>query len=292
MSSQGSFSDLRLNQQSEGENFWPSFTDIMMVIVMIFLLAMVILITRNMELVHQLQSSLHAEQEATQQVQSTSQQNSQLNQRVQAAEKEANMLRLKLMDLSDEHQHSIAQLTQLQDHYTSLQHQQHQLQQEKITLTTQQQQLNQQLLDANQSYLALQHQWQSQQQDIVTFQQSHDSDLETIQKLKATYAGLEKKYQHLIRPARSSKGRFVVQVRYQKVHDTLNISIKSPQDKVFIPVSGSAMHKRLSAMKQAYPHKLYVKIIFPEHSGLSYNEAWKITESLLRMYDYYYQDTP
>jgi len=292
MSNQGSFSDLRLNQQSEGENFWPSFTDIMMVIVMIFLLAMVILITRNMELVHQLQSSLKAEQEATQQVQSTSQQNSQLHQRLQAAEQEVDMMRLKLMDLSDEHQRSVAQIHQLQDRYSNLQHQQHQLQQEKVALETQQQQLNQQLLDANQSYLALQHQWQSQQQEIIKFQQSHDADLETIQKLKATYAGLEKKYQRLIRPARSAKGRFVVQVRYQKTHDTLQIAIKSPQDKVFIPVSGSEMHKRLAAMKQAHPHQLYVKIIFPEHSGLSYNEAWKITESLLRMYDYYYQDAP
>ena len=292
MNDQGSFTDLRLNQHNEGENFWPSFTDIMMVIVMIFLLAMVILITRNMELVNQLRNSLQAEQAATQQVQSTSQQNSQLNQRLQAAEKDADMMRLKLMDLSDEHQHTIAQLSQLQDSYTSLQQSQHQLKQDKAALTTQQQQLNQQLLDANQSYLALQHQWQNQQRDILGLQQSRDSDRETIQKLKATYAGLEKKYQRLIRPARSSKGRFVVQVRYQKVQGELHIAIKLPSDRSFIPVNSSAMHEKLTAMKQAHPHKLYVKIIFPEHSGLSYNEAWKITESLLRMYDYYYQDAP
>ncbi len=43
------FVDLRLNRQ-EGQNqdsFWPSFTDIMTVIVMIFLIAMVILLLRT-----------------------------------------------------------------------------------------------------------------------------------------------------------------------------------------------------------------------------------------------------
>ena len=54
--SSGDFIDLRLNREGEdhNESFWPSFTDIMTVIVMIFLLAMVVLLVRNMELVNEL----------------------------------------------------------------------------------------------------------------------------------------------------------------------------------------------------------------------------------------------
>jgi hypothetical protein len=67
------FVDLRLNRQ-EGqteESFWPSFTDIMTVIVMIFLLAMVVLLIRNMELVDQLRATMEAEREAAALAQAT-----------------------------------------------------------------------------------------------------------------------------------------------------------------------------------------------------------------------------
>ena len=51
------FVDLRVDQYDDNTNegFWPSFTDIMTVIVMIFLLSMVVLQVRNMDLVKQLQ---------------------------------------------------------------------------------------------------------------------------------------------------------------------------------------------------------------------------------------------
>ena len=48
--------DLRLNGRDRGveATLWPSFTDIMTVVVMIFLIAMVVLLMRNMELVAEL----------------------------------------------------------------------------------------------------------------------------------------------------------------------------------------------------------------------------------------------
>jgi len=61
------FVDLRLNREGDdhNESFWPSFTDIMTVIVMIFLLAMIILLLKNTELVSKLQLTLEAERQAT-----------------------------------------------------------------------------------------------------------------------------------------------------------------------------------------------------------------------------------
>ncbi|MDQ6974024.1 MAG: hypothetical protein Q9M10_03995 [Mariprofundaceae bacterium] len=299
MNSQG-FVDLRCDQQGANEeSFWPSFTDIMMVIVMIFLLAMVVLLTRNMELVHQLQTSLKAEQAASLQAQSTSHQNSTLQQRLQALEKEANMMRLKLMDLSDEHEHTLAQLAASQskhailyDAYAQLQQKQIQAMQSKQRLQAHIQNLNDSLIQANTSYLALQHQYQTNQHDLLRLQNTHQTSVQELNNLEQAYAGLEKKYQRLIRPARSPKGRYVVQVRYQKVDGHLRIDMKAPNDLQFNTVSGVNMHKRLAHIQQQHRKDLYVKIIFPENSGLSYNEAWKVTESLLRMYDYYYQEQP
>jgi len=299
MNSQG-FIDLRCDQQGENEeSFWPSFTDIMMVIVMIFLLAMVVLLTRNMELVHQLQSSLKAEQEATLQAQSTSHQNSALNQHLKDLEKEADMMRLKLMDLSDEHEHTLSQLAAnqssyaaLHDSYAQLQQKQAESMQNNLALQAQAQSLNDSLMQTNTAYTSLQHQYQMNQHDLLQLKNTQQNSVQKLTNLQQAYAGLEKKYQRLIRPARSSKGRYVVQVRYQKINGRLSIDLKAPHDARFTTVSAIAMHKRLASIQKQHAKDLYVKIIFPEESGLSYNEAWKMTEALLRMYDYYYQDQP
>jgi len=47
------FVDLRQNRDAEraGDHFWPTFTDIMTVIVMVFLLASIVLVVRNWQLV-------------------------------------------------------------------------------------------------------------------------------------------------------------------------------------------------------------------------------------------------
>ena len=60
MSGQEGFIDLRLNHQRDqtAESFWPSFTDIMTVVVMIFMLAMLILLARNMELLKELRATI------------------------------------------------------------------------------------------------------------------------------------------------------------------------------------------------------------------------------------------
>ena len=36
--------------------------------------------------------------------------------------------------------------------------------------------------------------------------------------------------------------------------------------------------------------ELYVKVVIPDDSGLTYNEAWDFTKTVLTDYDYYYID--
>jgi len=318
MSSSG-FVDLRLNDgQASDDGFWPSFTDIMMVIVLIFLLAMLTLLLKNMDLVHQLRSSLDAERAATAQVHSTTDINTQLSVRLKRLEEEAAMLQMRLINLGEEHNHTLAQLDSSQQQNTQLKANLSAMVQARDVALTERQaiekkqaELNatlalraQELAAQQQQYvLKLAEQQQlfetklAEQQQLYIFKiqelgqlkRSSDTRLERLKKLELEYANLETKYNRLIRPARSALGKVVVLVRYHKIGGKLNIEIKGPADRDYQPVSGAILHKRLSAMQQKHGKKLYVRIIFPDDSGLSYTEAWNLTESLLRLYDYYYQ---
>ena len=61
MSTTQSFVDLRTSSLSQGshtdDSVWPSFTDIMTVVVMIFLMSLVVILLRNVELVKSEQES-------------------------------------------------------------------------------------------------------------------------------------------------------------------------------------------------------------------------------------------
>ncbi|MGI9310741.1 MAG: hypothetical protein ACR2P7_04310, partial [bacterium] len=68
MRERGGFIDLRVGHGAGGigdDSVWPSFTDIMTVIVMIFLMALVIMMVRNFDLDRRLLSSVSAQQAST-----------------------------------------------------------------------------------------------------------------------------------------------------------------------------------------------------------------------------------
>ena len=90
MSADDGFIELRLNRQDElaGENFWPSFTDIMTVIVMIFLMVMVVLVLYNQELVRDLQASIEKERIARETARVTGEEKESIAVRLHAAESE------------------------------------------------------------------------------------------------------------------------------------------------------------------------------------------------------------
>ena len=62
----GGFADLRSEgrRRTEEDSVWPSFTHIMTVIVMIFLMALVVILIRNVDLVRQLRQTIQLEQES------------------------------------------------------------------------------------------------------------------------------------------------------------------------------------------------------------------------------------
>ncbi|MEM7294835.1 MAG: hypothetical protein AAF420_15755, partial [Pseudomonadota bacterium] len=112
---------------------------------------------------------------------------------------------------------------------------------------------------------------------------------EKLTELRTEYLELKSKYDKLVRPARTTKDKYVMSVRYSRLGETRTITIKRPEDGEFSVIERDAMHALLTELKEQYQDKLYIKVIIPDDSNLSYNEAWAFTRELLSRYDYYHQ---
>ncbi len=390
----------QLQASHSGDNsFWPSFTDIMMVVTMIFLMATSLLVVRNWQLVAELQESIAAEQLAAQLIQSTSEENLTLEERLANAEQSNSILRLRILkkdeelllanqamqqqeiqitsleienadfkqalnqanelitaanleieqvnmrNLEIEKQvanlstqitrqkaegdvtkkqlasalSDIASLTQssqtLQQNVASLsEEKQLQIQQianltqEKLLLNQQIEESSRKLRALESEYLALRSNTQAeiesltqsgvtQQQNISSLTQekkllnqeieAYNSQLLT---LKGEYEVVKSKYEELIKPARSPKGKYIAEVYYIKGENGKIIRYKQPGDSSFTDLPLSEVEKRLSKLKTKWGKDLYVKIIIPQDSGLTYSEAWNFMRNLLVKYDYYHQE--
>ncbi len=334
MSADQGFIDLRLNHTNgqNQESFWPSFTDIMTVIVMIFMIAMVILLLRNIELVRQLRATMEAERSAMELARSTGEEKESLALKLIASENELSMLRLQLMRMQEESQQqqsrigsqdaNIARLMadnevltlrrdQLNAERESLKQRlmrsENLVQSLRQDLEAVQQQLTgsqrelagvrDQLRDqqsqyesASQQLTSLQERYQLQSRELLeTRNLERRSDRELLA-LRSEYDDLKVKYDDLIRPARSPEGRFRVEVRYSKREGREKIEFSSPEDPGFRPLSRQQLEQQLAALKEAKKEGLYIKIIFPDKSGLTFNEAWSFTSGLHSQYDYYFQE--
>ncbi len=114
-------------------------------------------------------------------------------------------------------------------------------------------------------------------------------DNSQLRSLQGKYDTLDAKYQKLLRPARSSKGKFIVSVTYKKKGGKRIIRLKPSPTGSYKTVSKKELNKVLAKLKAKHKTDLYIKVIIPETSGLSYSEAWKFTSNLQKKYDYYLQ---
>jgi len=341
------FVDLRLNHQNgvNQESFWPSFTDIMTVIVMIFMLAMVILLVRNMELVRQLRATMAAEREAMELARSTGEEKEDLALKLIAAENALSMLRVQQMRLNEQTRKQQQQLGSRSEQVARLQAQNEALSLTRDQLMAEKQTLSQRLSRSESQLKSLQSDRQNLQmeltntrrqlasarqqssrleQDISDLQQLHESmqqqllelnqryrsqseALQTAQReerqssrqlneLRGDFDTLQVEYNKLIRPARSPEGRYLVEVRYSKKDGEPVIEYATGEQPTFVRISREELYRRLQRLKQQKSNGLYVKVIFPGDSGLTYDEAWSFTSDLHSRYDYYSQeeqtDTP
>ena len=307
----GGFVDLRIDQYDDNNNegFWPSFTDIMTVIVMIFLLSMVVLMMRNMELVKQLRNSVEAEQTAAEIAQTKAMETHSLDEKLSDTEAELALLRYRLAEANEETRQQLNQQLEQNIVIEQLRISQ-QLNEESITRLEQDNiDILQNLANANTVMADLTHQnttlsqkHQTQKQQLITLQTQHRTQTDAMQALKVTsqsqesaqsrlnqnYLTLKSKYDKLVKPARTSRGKVVAQVFHSKVDGRHFFKVKLPGSEQAVEISEIQLHKHLADLKQRFPKKLYIKIIFPDNSGLSHSEAWKFTNQMLVKYDSYY----
>jgi len=310
------FTDLRISASNGGgaeEGFWPSFTDVMTVIVMIFLMAMLILLIKNMDLVTQLRATMAAEREAAELARNTNVEKETLALRLINTENELSMMRMQLMHLTEQNEQKSQLINKKNRIYQNMALQVRGLTREKSTLTAEldktrsslqaaettissnQRQMTQLQAQLESSQTALQHSREENEQQTQRLAQlalESDNRVQQFSQLEDDYSSLKVKYDKLVRPARTPKGKFVVEVRYQRKNNHDFIEYKTPNMSAFQTLNRVQMDKRFSALKEQYQSNLYIKVIFPKNSGLSYNEAWKFTSHLHKNYDYYFQDEP
>jgi chromosome segregation ATPase len=148
-----------------------------------------------------------------------------------------------------------------------------------------------QIEEFNRKFTALMSQL-SQKQGLIVILDAEKKDLElTLAKQRQAYSFLEEKYHELIRPARSPLDKQVVSVHYSKKDGDYRILFKDLEAADFKSIDLQQLHAKLGALQKKWQDKLYVKIIIPEVSGLTYNEAWSFTKDILSRYDYYYQES-
>jgi len=82
----------------------------------------------------------------------------------------------------------------------------------------------------------------------------------------------------------------VVSVNFERIKGKERIRFKDSGDKNYTVVTEKQLHSKLARIKKKHPKKLYIKIVIPKESGLTYSEAWTFMKSLLHKYDYYYQE--
>jgi chromosome segregation ATPase len=286
------FVDLRsaADHGSGGDSFWPSFTDLMMVVLMIFMIASTILMLRNWELVSELRATIDAEREARAQAQSASRTSATLEERLAQAQHEISELRIQLLRANEQNQASSSQLMQARQQLLDMQAGNEALKDRLQQLQADNDRLNSAYTSLQGTMAEMQRVEQERTTELARLrQQSADSE-QQLAALQGSYDELSVKYDKLVKPARAATGKYLVSVRYRKEGKLYRLEFKESEQGEYRPLTRKQLDERLSKLKDAHPGQLYVKVVIPEDSGLSYTEAWTFTQDVLTAYDYYYQN--
>lgn len=289
------FVDLRSGNLNS-ESFWPSFTDIMMVVVMIFLLTSTILMVKNWELVEQLRESMMAEREASEVLRNTSEENATLEEQLAQAQNEISLLRMQLMQASEQNSRIAGTLEDREQQIIVIMSDKAQLKedldksrQEIAAISSETRQLKDNLAKIQTNFKQQEEELKSNRDQIIILTEQKDSTNKELTALKDDYGSLKVKYDKLIKPARTTKGKYVVSVNYERIKGKERIRFKDAGEESYRTLSKKELDTILTRLKKEHKKKLYIKLIIPEKSGLTYNEAWGFMNNLLQKYDYYYQ---
>jgi chromosome segregation ATPase len=305
--------DLRQNRRNRISDIslWPSFTDIMTVILMIFMLTMVVVIVKNADLARQLAARMEREQQAREALDAEREAGRKLQDALADREEKLQSKEMEIILKGDEIrvirstlEAKVALISALQAKIAADEQTLGRLQEETAAKAAEMEHLQQ---AHTQQLAALTEQTRRQ---IEAFNRKFDELMARVRekedrlaalnaektgieldlaRQRSDYLELEEKYNKLIRPARSPAGKAVAAVQYSKIDGEYHILFKAPDRNSFVLLDETQLHARLRRLKERLQDGLYVKVIIPEDSGLTYNEAWNFTRDILSRYDYYYQ---
>jgi len=304
------YTDLRLNRSSSAADtsLWPSFTDIMTVILMVFMLTMVVVIIKNADLIDQIRLSRSLQAEAEEAVQANVQVLADLRVRNIDLEEAIRSSRMEIILLTDEAELLEASLDIKAAAIARLEGEKEELSENirliRLQLTEKQEELEgAQVMIAGmqdeaeranrQLSLQIAELLSRLEKDEATMLTLSDekSDLEmALARQRQDFSSLEDKYLKLVRPARSSMGKQVASAQYLREDGQLKYLFKNIGSDRWEEMSRIELFRRLKALKERWGEDLYIKIVIPDDSGLSYNEAWGFTKVVLSEFDYYYID--
>ena len=287
--------DFEQSAESSGaeDSIWPTFTDIMTVVLMIFMFSMLVVVLKNTELITELERTLRTEQLTKEQLSETQESESALRARTSLLEQALRAKEMKILLLGD-NQKMLDQ--KLKDQNAQLQNMQVII----GNLNTEKQETEKKLAENEQTILVLGQQKKqveeeaaqklSQMEVIITDLRGKQQETElALANQRSVYSALEEKYNKLIGPARSPIDKKVVTVRLARQGGKPVFDLQGVGETESRRVSDQELHQQLQQYKDKYGKQLYVKIVIPKGANFSYNEAWEITNDLLTRYDYYYQ---
>ena len=279
------------------ENFWPSFTDIMMVVVIVFLMSSTVAVLQNWDLSRQVQETAALEQRARDRADD-------LNLRRMLLQLELEEMRGRMGRAREALQAKSGQLSkrerELSRAHNALADQQGQLlgmqeayarmQAEMRATQDVSEEREQELLEVQEQLEKMRKEGVAREQMYVEVEARQRQTREELELLQKEYDKIGKKYAALSKPARSPMGKVVVAVRHMKVEGRPSFMLQLPGASDFRPITERKMHRTLSQLKEEHGDKLFVRIVIPMDSNLTYQEGWKFSLDLLGRYDYYYAE--
>jgi biopolymer transport protein ExbD len=306
----GGSTDLRVNRQGQTSDttLWPSFTDIMTVILMVFMLTMVVVIIKNTDLIAQIRLARSLQAESEQQLKDNVKvladlrlKNTDLDEAVRSARMEIILLSDELKQLDEDLEVKAAAIARLGEEKENLEEN---LKLIRLNLTEKQEELD----DAQMMIAGIRtesertnRELSRQIADLLTRLEADKAAMLTLTREKTDlemalarqrkdFSSLEDRYLALVRPARSSLGKQVVSVQYLKVAGQPRYLIRDIGAAAWENVTKDQLFARLGALKEQLGQELYIKVVIPDDSQLSYNEAWSFTKQVLSDFDYYYTE--
>lgn len=279
------------------ENFWPSFTDIMMVVVIVFLLSSTVAILHNWDLSRQVRETVALEQQARERAEDLNlrqmllqlelgEMQARMEKAREALQAKSGQLEAREKDLAG----AQAALGEQQVELMNLQEEQARMQAEMRESQTVSAEREQEFLEVQQQLEEMKEESVLREQMYGEVEKQQRQTREELALLQKEYEEMGEKYAALSKPARSPMGKAVVVVRYRKVEGQPSFMLKLPDAAGFETVGEEVLHRSLSQLKQAHGDQLFVRIVIPMDSQLSYQEGWEFSLDLLRRYDYYYAD--